>query len=79
MTDLNGVPVDHELATRAAAMQPDLRVLLMTGYADAAALPENAPVLRKPFTLSDLAYAVGYALRATPAQVLPLPPARVGD
>jgi signal transduction histidine kinase len=68
-----------ELATRAAAMQPGLRVLLMTGYADAAALPENAPVLRKPFTLSDLAYAVGYALRATPAQVLPLPPARVGD
>ncbi|MEE7461257.1 hypothetical protein MFUR16E_07890 [Methylobacterium fujisawaense] len=51
-----------ELATRAVAARPSLRVLLMTGYADAAALPDDAPVLRKPFAFGELAHAVRHAL-----------------
>jgi signal transduction histidine kinase len=51
-----------ELAARAVAARPRLRVLLMTGYADAAALPNGAPVLRKPFAFAELAQAVRHAL-----------------
>ncbi|MGE7419030.1 ATP-binding protein [Methylobacterium tarhaniae] len=65
-----------ELATRAAAARPDLRVLLMTGYADAAALPNNALVLRKPFTLADLAQAVRGVLTGDASHVLSLNRAR---
>ncbi|MFE1598597.1 ATP-binding protein [Methylobacterium sp. ID0610] len=53
-----------ELATRALALQPSLRVLLMTGYADAASLPDGAAVLRKPFALSELAAALAGVLPA---------------
>ncbi|MEE7450981.1 hypothetical protein MRF4_26035 [Methylobacterium radiotolerans] len=59
-----------ELATRAVAARPSLRVLLMTGYADAAALPDDALVLRKPFAFAELAQAVRHALVDTNSQVL---------
>jgi signal transduction histidine kinase len=60
-----------ELATRAAALRPDLRILLMTGYADAAALPEAATVLRKPFTLSELSSALNQVASAGIDALLP--------
>jgi CheY-like chemotaxis protein len=61
-----------ELVARARALEPALGVLLMTGYADAAALPsEGVPVLRKPFALDELRVAVE-RLRAEPSgRVLP--------
>jgi signal transduction histidine kinase/DNA-binding response OmpR family regulator len=58
-----------ELATRATAERPALRVLLMTGYADAAALPDLALVLRKPFAFAELAEAVRRALTKNSSQV----------
>nr|WP_147019989.1 ATP-binding protein [Methylorubrum extorquens] len=60
-----------ELATRAAAARPTLRVLLMTGYADAAALPDAALVLRKPFAFAELAQAVRHASAGNSSRVLP--------
>jgi CheY-like chemotaxis protein len=59
-----------ELATRAAAARPALRVLLMTGYADAAALPDETLVLRKPFAFAELAQAVRHALTDNSSHVL---------
>ena len=58
------------LVTRAAADRPALRVLLMTGYAEAAALPDAALVLRKPFTFADLAQAVRHAPTVDGSHVL---------
>ncbi|MGE6331767.1 response regulator [Stenotrophomonas sp. NPDC077659] len=48
-----------DLARKAVQDDPDLRVLLVTGYAgqragDPQLTPENIPVLRKPFTLREL-------------------------
>jgi signal transduction histidine kinase len=58
-----------ELATRATAERLALRVLLMTGYADGAALPDLALVLRKPFAFAELAEAVRRALTENSSQV----------
>lgn len=61
-----------ELAVRAKALAPGLGILLMTGYADAGALPAGAlPVLRKPFGLDDLGTAVKRLLTDRPTLVLP--------
>ncbi|WP_156311894.1 response regulator [Methylobacterium platani] len=61
-----------ELAGRAQAVDPGLGVLLMTGYADAAAVPAGTlPVLRKPFALDDLRSAVERLLAGRPGRVLP--------
>lgn len=61
-----------ELAVRAKALAPGLGILLMTGYADAGALPAGAlPVLRKPFGLDDLGTAVKRLLTDRPSRVLP--------
>ncbi|MBC9180190.1 response regulator [Roseomonas ludipueritiae] len=54
-----------ELAARARALRPELRVLLATGYADkdgATAGDLAAAVLRKPFSLAELRKAVNIAL-----------------
>lgn len=60
-----------ELAGRAQALEPTLGVLLMTGYADAAALPSGGvPVLRKPFALDDLRLAIERLQSERPGQVL---------
>jgi CheY-like chemotaxis protein len=49
-----------ELARRAKAMQPSLRVIYLTGYS--ATLPDDAetfgPVLKKPFRVNELQAAV---------------------
>jgi len=51
-----------ELVARMRASVPDLKSLLISGYADN--IPEGAgPVLRKPFTLGDLGAAVARVLR----------------
>ena len=53
----------RELSSHAQALRPTLRVLLMTGYADPAALPAEAvQILRKPFAMGELAAAVAAAL-----------------
>lgn len=62
-----------ELATRAVAARPGLRVLLMTGYAEAAALPDAVPVLRKPFALTELAQAVRNVAAGNSSPVLQIP------
>ncbi|HEX8416614.1 MAG TPA: response regulator, partial [Methylobacterium sp.] len=70
MPAMNGA----ELRLRAQALRPELPVLLMTGYADAAMLPPgSARVLRKPFALADLALAVASILNAEGAAILRLP------
>ena len=56
-----------ELATKARVLFPDLPILVVTGYADMAAIEsavgENA-VLRKPFEISELTQAVAGAMAA---------------
>ncbi|MDZ5459500.1 ATP-binding protein [Azohydromonas lata] len=49
-----------ELAHRARAVQPDLVILLVTGYSDAAdtAKARGFPVMRKPYDLASLARAL---------------------
>ena len=44
----------NELASRARAMRPDLKIMLMTGYTDAKAPAEGMAVLTKPFDMGDL-------------------------
>jgi DNA-binding response OmpR family regulator len=61
MPGLNGV----ETVQRARDSSPGLRVLYVTGYADAAAtgLPtDDDPLIRKPYRLSELAAEVSRAL-----------------
>lgn len=57
-----------ELATQARLLFPDLPILVVTGYADMAAIEsaigENA-VLRKPFELSELADAVARSISSS--------------
>ncbi|MBM9402660.1 response regulator [Gluconacetobacter azotocaptans] len=52
----------EEAARRIRAIRPDLRVLFLTGYADDASLPDDALVLRKPFTQAELAEYVNRAM-----------------
>jgi CheY-like chemotaxis protein len=85
MPDLDGV----ETVRLVRAMRPGLPVLMMSGYADTAALESEAGtsgILKKPFTLAELSARVDGALRGPePAgtglspKVVPIrPPARGG-
>jgi CheY-like chemotaxis protein len=62
MPGLNGV----ELLRQARSMWPDLPCLCMSGYAEEqaslGALVPPCPLLRKPFTMTELAAAVSAAL-----------------
>jgi CheY-like chemotaxis protein len=61
MPGMNGM----EMVSRARQLQPDLKVLFVTGYVDAEALsqiPKSDIVLRKPFRLSELVQAVAAQL-----------------
>jgi signal transduction histidine kinase/CheY-like chemotaxis protein len=64
-----------ELARKARKMQPDLRVLLASGYAqsllDATELP--GPLLNKPYRKKDIASAMREVLQARDAQPGPRP------
>ncbi len=55
MPGMNGA----DLARLLQGKQPDLAVLLVSGYADAAGIPLDLPRLTKPFRSADLAAAVG--------------------
>ena len=64
MPGMNGI----ELAARVAAVRPEARVLLMSGYDESRAHGANetdpAPMLRKPFSAAALAHAVRNVLDA---------------
>jgi CheY-like chemotaxis protein len=53
-----------ELSIQARKIVPDLRILLVTGYADPEKVPEGYPVLNKPFGRRDLAAKVAGLLKA---------------
>nr|WP_143018054.1 hypothetical protein [Belnapia rosea] len=56
-----------ELAARAAALRPGLRVLLATGYAEPKALRAFAgAVLRKPYGLNELQAALRQSITREP-------------
>lgn len=62
MPGMNGTQVAHA----ARALQSDLRILIVSGYADSAAIEEAlgaTPTLRKPFDAAELAAAVRQVLR----------------
>jgi PAS domain S-box-containing protein len=68
---LPGGLLGPEVVQRAKRTRPDLRVLFMSGYADAAArssglLAEGATVLNKPFRRYDLACQLRVAMAETP-------------
>jgi PAS domain S-box-containing protein len=68
-----------QVAKRARQLLPALGMLLITGYADAAAIRElvnSEAVLRKPFKVSDLAVAVRKALAERAPSRPPSPPQR---
>jgi len=50
------------LAPKAARDYPDLRILMMTGYAEQKRRAHNLDVLMKPFTIEQLADAVAHTL-----------------
>ncbi|PWC28417.1 response regulator [Teichococcus aestuarii] len=52
-----------ELTRNARSLRPALPILLLTGYADPARVPEGYPVLRKPFRRADLAHCVAELLQ----------------
>ncbi|GAA4485570.1 response regulator [Gluconacetobacter asukensis] len=52
----------EEAARRIGALYPETRILFLTGYADNAVLPEDALVLRKPFTQAELSGHVARAM-----------------
>lgn len=52
-----------ELAEKARKLHPEVGILLVTGYADPERMPENYPVLHKPFTRTDLKAKVAEARR----------------
>ncbi|GBQ23004.1 two component hybrid sensor histidine kinase and regulator [Gluconacetobacter sacchari DSM 12717] len=54
----------EEVARRIGALRPGTRILFLTGYADNAVLPEDALVLRKPFTQAELSGHVARAMGA---------------
>jgi hypothetical protein len=66
MPDMHG----GEVARTMRVMLPNLPIVFVTGYAETdeleAALGPTAPVLRKPFTIEDLAEAVDENLRSSP-------------
>ena len=51
-----------ELILEAKSLQPDLRVVIMSGYFNAEGLECDHPFLRKPFSSKDLGQAVALAL-----------------
>jgi len=69
MPQMNG----HELARELTAIQPDLKVVYMSGYAEHVLARygvshEGAAFLKKPFTPQELRNRVREALRATPQE-----------
>jgi CheY-like chemotaxis protein len=76
MPDLTGA----EVVRRALVSRPDLRILFMTGYADASALDRDVPdqpVIKKPFRMAEFSAAVRAALMRVVGRsgnVLPLRP-----
>jgi two-component system cell cycle response regulator CpdR len=58
MPEMDGI----ELARRATALDPDLKVMFITGFA--AVAPKDARVLSKPFHLKDLVNEVSRMLAA---------------
>jgi DNA-binding response OmpR family regulator len=57
-----------ELAAAIRTQYPRLPVLILTGHADAMQIPEDLPVLAKPFRSADLAARVAALLEDTAAQ-----------
>jgi CheY-like chemotaxis protein len=81
MPELTGV----DTVRLARAKRPDLRILFMTGYADTAELIAEASrdaLLKKPFSLAELAAAIETALKPdrthTTGQVIPIRPPASG-
>jgi signal transduction histidine kinase len=65
MPGMNGA----DLVRAARTLQPDLRVLMVSGYADSALLDQvldGSNLLRKPFAVAELILAVGQALGRGP-------------
>ncbi|GEO16671.1 histidine kinase [Microvirga aerophila] len=59
-----------DLANKARKQQPDLGILLVTGYADPERMPDNYPVLQKPFSRVELGVKVMEAARPRgPAEI----------
>ena len=58
MPGMSGV----DLAASVRAMRPGLPVLILTGHADAIEIPEDLPVLAKPFQSAELARQVSALL-----------------
>ena len=57
-----------ELADRAQAIRPSLKVLLVSGYPTSDIGPSRRPFLAKPFTIKTLANAVSDLLRPASAR-----------
>jgi CheY-like chemotaxis protein len=57
-----------ELADRAQAIRPSLKVLLVSGHPTSDIGPSGRPFLAKPFTISTLANAVGDLLAPASAR-----------
>jgi len=65
MPSMNGV----ELADRLRALNPEVRILLMSGFVpDEIAVPENVQLLPKPFQPSRLLEAISQSLATAPAK-----------
>jgi signal transduction histidine kinase/CheY-like chemotaxis protein len=67
MPQMNGA----EAADRARALRPDLPIIFASGHADTeaikAAVGDQAPTLRKPFDMNELARTLAAAIARTPA------------
>jgi len=68
MPDMNG----DELARRAKARRPDIKVIYMSGFTDSAPLHDGDAFLAKPFAFDELMQTVHTVLNTTPS---PSPPA----
>ncbi|WP_457108365.1 response regulator [Methylobacterium sp. P5_C11] len=66
MPGMNGI----ELAAEIRERDPHLPVLILTGHAEAMQIPEDLPVLSKPFRSADLAARVAALLDAAAAQTV---------
>jgi len=65
--ELDGMALARQVKTE----YPDISVLLTTGYAKAANTRDGGfSVLRKPYQISTLAWAIRDALETEPAQLL---------